>query len=449
MTDAIFIFRRDFRVKDNNTLLELSKKANNIYPVFIFTPGQIGKGNPFRGNNSIQFMVESLLDLYKETGKKLSFYYGDNDRVIGSLLKSNPNIGFIGYNRDYTPYAKKRDSKIEKLAKRRNVEIVSLDDYTMIPMKDVRNDGFFSVFKAFYEKMLVAKIPKVNKSSVKLSNGLKGVNPIKSAFFSKIYKKNDNIIVHGGRKEGLSKLKNLKKFKNYEKTRNFPMYNTTLLSAYIKYGCVSIREVYWAMVKNVGKNSELTRQLIWHDFYANLMNYLPEKRTIDGGNFKNKKIKWRRNTKYQKAWEEGKTGFPMVDAGMRQLNTVGWMHNRVRLVVSNFLAFILHLDWRVGEKYFAKKLVDYDVSSNNGNWQWSSGVGTDKTPYLRIYNPFNQSKEYDKDCVYIKKWIPELKDVPTRDIHNWDSEWENYRSSGYPKPIVDLSTEMKVAKSMY
>lgn len=449
MSDGIFIFRRDFRIKDNTSLIELSKKAQNIYPIFIFTPGQIGKRNRFRSNNAIQFMVESLKSLYQESGKKLTFYYGENDSIISRLLRSNPNIGFIGYNRDYTPYSKKRDTKIERIAKRNNVEVVSVDDYTIVPMTEIRDNSFFSVFKAFYNRMMKIKPPKPDNSRPKLSRGLKGPKPSGSAFLDRIYKENKELIVRGGRKQGLAKLSNLKKFKNYAKIRNLPQYDTTLLSAYIKFGCISMREAYQAMIKHTGKNSELTRQLIWHDFYANLMNYLPQKRTIGGGNFKNKKIKWRKNIKHQRAWEEGRTGFPMVDAGMRQINTVGWMHNRSRLIVSNFLSLILHQDWHIGEKYFAQHLVDYDVSSNNGNWQWSTGVGTDKTGYLRIYNPFNQSKELDKNCVYIKKWIPELRKVPNQDIHNWDKHYEEYEESGYPGPIVDLAKEMKISKKMY
>lgn len=448
MADGIFIFRRDFRLRDNTTLIELSKIAKKIYPVFIFTPGQIGTRNRYRSNNSIQFMTESLKSLLKETGNKLSFYYGENDKIISNLLLSNKNIGFIGYNRDYTPYSKKRDSKIERIAKRNKVEVVSKDDYTIAPMSEIRGGGFYSVFSAFYNRMMTMKIPTVDNKKVALTKGLKGVRPSSPSILARIYKENKNIIVRGGRKNGLTKLANLKKFKNYSKIRDLPRYDTTLLSAYVKYGCVSMRETYWSMVKHTGKKSELTRQLVWHDFYANLMNYLPSKRTIGGGNFKNKKIKWRTNKKHLKAWEEGKTGFPMVDAGMRQLNTVGWMHNRSRLIVSNFLALILHIDWRDGERYFAKSLVDYDVSSNNGNWQWSTAVGTDKSGYLRIYNPFNQSKELDKDCVYIKKWIPELRSVSNDAIHNWARRWSEW-DVDYPAPIADLAKEMKIAKKMY
>lgn len=448
MSDGIFIFRRDFRLKDNTSLRELSQVADKIYPIFIFTPTQITKENKWKSNNSIQFMIESLKSLYQETNKKLTFYYGKDDSVISSLLKSNKNIGYIGYNRDYTPFAKKRDQKVQKIAKKREIEIICRDDYTLVPMEEIREDSHYSVFKAFYNRMMKMSIPKPSSSRLRLSTGLKGSKKLELSSLSKFYEENKNLIVRGGRKQGLKKLSNLKNFKNYTKIRNYPQYDTTLLSAYIKYGNISIRETYAAMIKYTGKTSELTRQLIWHDFYANLMNYLPVKQTIGGGNFKKKSIKWKKNSKWLKAWENGMTGFPIVDAGMRQLNKVGWMHNRSRLIVSNFFTLVLHQDWRKGEKYFAQNLVDYDVSSNNGNWQWSSGVGTDKTGYLRIYNPFRQSKQVDKDCVYIKKWIPELKNVDNKDIHNWDRLWKEYNID-YPKPIVDLSKEMKISKQMF
>jgi deoxyribodipyrimidine photo-lyase len=199
------------------------------------------------------------------------------------------------------------------------------------------------------------------------------------------------------------------------------------------------------------RNKELLRQLIWHDFYAQLMHYLPEKNTIGGGNFKNKNIKWESNSSQFRAWCQGKTGIPIIDAGMRQLNKVGWMHNRLRLIVSNFLTLILGIDWRKGEKYFAQKLVDYDVASNNGNWQFSAQVGIDRVPYLRIYNPFTQAKEIDPNCEYIKEWVKELRDVDCYDILRWNKVYKEYKGV-YNYPILDneeIKRKMKEAKNRY
>jgi deoxyribodipyrimidine photo-lyase len=161
------------------------------------------------------------------------------------------------------------------------------------------------------------------------------------------------------------------------------------------------------------------------------------------------KIKWHHNNMWFKAWTTGNTGFPVVDAGMRQLNTTGYMHNRARLIVASFLVKILLIDWREGEKYFASKLTDYDPASNNGNWQWISGGGADSQPYFRIFNPWEQAKNYDPKCEYIKHWVPELKEVSNKDILNWDSEWMNFKENKYPKPICDYGKQRDLALKMY
>lgn len=446
---GLFIFRRDLRIEDNTSLIELSKQVKKIIPIFIFTTTQASNANKYRSLNSLQFLTESLVDLNTSTGNKLGVYHTSNELAVIKTIINRHKVSHLGFNLDYTPFAIKRDKKIASMAKRMGVEIVSLEDYTIVPTDQVRNGEYFSVFNAFYNRMMRMTIEKPKSARIRWmsATGGSGLSKAKKEFMGY----NKDIIVHGGRKQGLRKLNNLNKFKNYAKIRDYPKYDTTLLSAYIKYGCVSMREVYWAMVKKTGKKSELVRQLIWHDFYANLMKYLPTKKTIGGGNFKGKNIRWSSSGSKLRAWKEGRTGFPMVDAGMRQLNKVGWMHNRVRLIVSNFLSLVLHIDWRKGEQYFATKLVDYDVSSNNGNWQWSTGVGTDRTGYLRIYNPFSQSEKLDKDCEYIKKWVPELKDVDKRDIHKWERVCEEVRAEGvkYPCPIVDIGEEMKKSKRMY
>jgi len=227
-------------------------------------------------------------------------------------------------------------------------------------------------------------------------------------------------------------IKILKKQKHYSHTRDDLSTETSGLSAYIKFGCISIREVY----KKFKTNKPFVRQLFWRDFYANVIYSFPH---VLGHSLKPAydKIKWSYNHKYIEAWKNGMTGYPVVDAGMRQLNKTGYMHNRARLIVASFLVKTLLVDWRVGEKYFATKLTDYDPASNNGNWQWISGGGADSQPYFRIFNPWEQAKKHDPDCIYITTWIPELKDVPKKDILNWDSEYESYKNIHYPKPLLD------------
>lgn len=450
---GIFIFHRDFRVVDNLGLNELSKYSKNIIPIFIFTPSQVTKENPYHNSNSIQFMVECIENLKKLTKNRLILFYGKTEKIITDILKNNKNVSYIAFNEDYTNYAKKRDKKIKLIAKKFKVEVITKQDYTLLNMEDVRGDDFYSVYKPYYNRVLeiLRKNPvKIIKGNPRFSSyKLKGVKTFKD--IKKFYEKNDSLLVKGNRKQALSILKNIRKFSKYNKTRNIPSINTTLLSAHIKFGTVSIREVYKSFSR-LGKSNELIRQLIWHDFYAQLMYYLPYKQTMGGGNFKKKNVKWLKSKKYFKAWCEGKTGFPIIDAGMRQLNKIGWVHNRIRLIVSNFLTLILGIDWRKGEKYYAQKLVDYDPSSNNGNWQFSAQVGIDRVPYLRIYNPFKQAKDVDKDCKYIKEWVEELRNVDKKDILNWDKVCKDYKNKNKNKyicPIVDISDKMKEAKMRY
>jgi deoxyribodipyrimidine photo-lyase len=438
MTKGLFIFRRDFRIHDNTSLIELSKNVDTIIPVFIITPEQVER-NTYKSSNSIQFMYESLKDLNKNLRNKLVVCLGENKKIVEKILKNNSDITHVGFNMDYTPYAKNRDISIAKVCKKMNISLVVKEDYTLVPFEQIGH--MYSVFNPFYNKMMDTIINKPITKKISFTNTVK-IEKKSIDILKRYFTLNVNTLIKGGRKHGLIKIKQLKNFKNYAKTRDFPMYNTTLLSAYIKYGCISIREVYYAMVKYVGKKSELTRQLIWHDFYAFLMMNLPENRTIGGGNFKNKKVAWRKDQIQFRKWCEGKTGIPFVDAAMRQLNLTGWMHNRSRLLVSNFLTKRLKIDWHLGEKYFATKLIDYDVSSNNLNWQWSSGIGTDRTPYERIYNPYKQSKELDPDCVYIKRFVPELREVDSYDIHNWYKTYEEYNIN-YPEPMIDINKRLK------
>lgn len=456
---SIFLFHRDLRIIDNLSLNALSNYSKDIIPIFILTPEQVSKQNEYYNSNSIQFMIESIENLRRMTKNHLLVFYGKTETVIETILKQNKDISFIGYNSDYTRYAKQRDKKIKHISTKYGVKVITHQDYTLLDMEEVRGDDYYSVFKPYYNRVIKVyndkekKREKEKKKKIKFSENLKlkNLKIVKNIKNLNLYTQNDHLLVKGNRKQALSILKNILKNKNnnYNKTRNIPSTNTTHLSAHIKFGTVSIREVY-SYFNKLGKNNELVRQLIWHDFYAQLMYYLPYRQTLGGGNFKKKNVKWKNSKKYFKKWCEGKTGFPIVDAGMRQLNKIGWVHNRVRLITSNFLVLILGIDWRKGEKYYAQKLVDYDPSSNNGNWQFSAQVGIDRVPYLRMYNPFKQAKEFDKDCKYIKEWVEELRHVDNKDILNWDKACINNKNKNkYECPIVDLAEKMKEAKIRY
>jgi len=217
-----------------------------------------------------------------------------------------------------------------------------------------------------------------------------------------------------------------------------------MMSAPIKFGCVSIREVYKAFH---GKK-DLIRQLYWRDFYAQIMYNFPY--VLDRAmKPKYNKIRWHYNQTWFNAWCNGTTGFPIVDAGMRQMNETGYMHNRARLIVASFLVKTMLISWQYGEQYFATKLTDYSPENNNGNWQWISSSGADSQPFFRIFNPLTQAEEHDPNCEYIKKWVPELMDVPVKDIHNWSTEFVNYKGIKYPKPICDYSIQREKTLKMY
>ena len=218
---------------------------------------------------------------------------------------------------------------------------------------------------------------------------------------------------------------------------------TSELSAYIKFGCVSIREVY----KTFKTKHDFIRQLFWRDFYANILYSFPH---VLGSTMKSKynKIHWHHNSNWFKKWCDGETGYPVVDAGMRQLLQTGYMHNRARLITASFLVKTLLVDWRIGEHYFASQLIDYDPASNNGNWQWISGGGADSQPYFRIFNPWEQAKKHDPDCEYITKWVPELSSVPNKSILNWNTEYLNYPKV-YTEPIINYSEQKIKTLKMY
>jgi len=450
--NGLFIFRRDYRVIDNIGLNLANSKCKRIYPVFIFTPEQVGSTNKYKSDNSVQFMIESLQDLnsqIRKMGGQLLTFYGHNDQIIHNLINSL-NINYVCFNADYTPYAIQRDIGIIKLCDKLNVEIDYAHDYYLHePGTIVTGSGTtYQKFTPFYEASLrkkvdpPAKLRKIHFSTTSKSipNHISLDNALRR--FTKV---NPDILVHGGRTEAIKQMhKAAKNIKNYGKDHNTLNHSTSELSAYIKFGCVSIREVY----KTFRSKHDFIRQLFWRDFYANILFAFPD---VLGSAMKPKynKIHWHHNSNWLEKWKKGETGFPVVDAGMRQLNQTGYMHNRARLLTSSFLIKTLMISWKEGEKYFAQNLVDYDPASNNGNWQWNAGSGADSQPWFRIFNPWRQTEEYDPKCEYIKKWIPELKDIPEKDILNWETEWVKYKGSGYPKPICNYTEQREKVLKMY
>jgi deoxyribodipyrimidine photo-lyase len=454
MKKSIFIFRRDFSLEDNIGFIECYKNSDKILPIFIFTPEQVTNKNKYFSSNCFQFMIESLKELNNELIKKynshIHYYYGDNIDVLNNLLKEY-EYNSIYFNMDYTNYAKNRDIKIKDFCIKNNIQCISKETYLLNNIGTyLKEDGKeYQKFTPFKNNALKINVPspinmKFNKNKFDKIDFL-----FKLIELNKYYEINPNIEMKGGRRNALKILKNIINFKNYDSIRNILIHKTTHLSSYIKFGCISIRYVYHIFLKELGINNGLITQLYWREFYNYLTyynNYILEGKSLK---IKYDKIKWGNNIEYFNAWTNGKTGFPIVDASMRELNSTGFMHNRGRLITSNILIKILNIDWRMGEKYFAQKLIDYDPSVNNGNWQWSSGSGADSQPYFRIMSIKRQTENFDPECLYIKKWLPELKDVLPKDIINWDNNYNKYNNIDYPKPIADYNEMRKLILNVY
>lgn len=455
MKNGLFIFRRDLRIEDNIGLAMTSKKCENLYCCFIFTPEQITSQNHYKSDAAVQFMMESLQDLSASLatkGGELLCFYGENTTVLKVLIKQL-EIGGVFFNRDYTPYARARDASIKAVCENLGIECQQFEDYYLYPPGTVfsGSGNIYKKFKPFYDKVLPLDVPKIGEQRVRngcflrTSRKLDRRLSLRDAITRFSPKSLDSVVVKGGRSQGLRQLAAARTSqKQYEKTRDTFAINTSLLSAHLKFGTISVREVYWMFRREFGKSSEILRQLIWREFYAHILYGEP-------GMVSHKKnnphgIKWNQNRRWFQLWCEGRTGFPIVDAAMRQLNQTGWMHNRGRLVVAVFLTKVLLIDWRWGEQYFATKLVDYDIASNNGNWQWVASTGADNMPYFRTMNPWTQAREHDPDCEYIKKWIPELRNASTEQVLKWEEKWDE---TIYLKPIVDFSEQRLKSLALY
>ncbi len=429
---ALFIFRRDLRLEDNTALLKALEESENVIPAFFLDPRQL-KNNDYFSENAYEFMIDSLKELdveLKRKGSKLYLFEAKPEEVIKDL-----GVGSVYLNKDYTPFSKERDEKIKKVCEEENIGFKSYHDLLLNePGKVLKDDGKpYTVFTHYFNKAVRNKVKKPVKNNY--SNYYKG--EIKNTVSLPSVESNPDLFVKGGRKEALDILK--KNLLRYDEERDYPsVKGTTGLSAHHKFGTISIRESYEAF-KDV---HALKRELYFRDFFTYIAHHHP---WVFGKPFHKKyeKIKWEKE--HFDKWKKGMTGYPIVDAGMRELNKTGYMHNRVRMITASFLTKHLLIDWREGEKYFASKLVDYDPCVNNGNWQWASSTGCDAQPYFRIFNPWRQQERFDKDCRYIKKWVPELKRLTAKEIHNLKDQ----PIKEYPEPVVEHETARKRALERY
>ncbi|MCG3109020.1 hypothetical protein L3N51_01310 [Metallosphaera sp. J1] len=419
---CVFVFRRDLRLDDNTCLLRALQECDEVIPVFVLDPRQIGD-NPYKSKFALGFMVDSLEDLdgqLRRRGSRLHVLRGYPEKVLPELG------GTVYFNEDYTPFSLTRDNAIREAMQGR---VTSCEDL-LLTTKDffIRKGKPYSVFTHFYNdaKKVEVRKPVTNDRKNYAEVDLPGVEVVDLEVERSI---------PGGRTEGLKVLERAGKV-DYS-LRNFPgVEGTTRLSPYLKFGVISPREAYWAV------NEEIRRQLYWRDFYTLLAYYNPH---VFGHSYRREYdcITWKWNEAHLEAWKQGRTGYPIVDAGMRELNGTGFMHNRTRMITASFLVKVLHVDWRIGERYFATRLVDYDPAVNNGNWQWVASTGADYM--FRVFNPWLQQRKFDPDARYIKRWVPELRDLPAETIH----EIYRFKVSGYPSPIVDYAEEVRKARRMY
>lgn len=402
---TIFWFRRDLRLEDNTGLFEALSNNKEVLPIFIFDKSILN--DLHKDDARVTFIYKLLCEIndeLKKHKKSLAVFFDEPKTVFEKLLKEN-EINAVFTNHDYEPYAIKRDKAIRQLLEDNNIDFKTFKDQVIFEKSEVVKDDntpyvVYTPFMKKWKEQYSKHKPVQHHSEKLLSNIVSHSYPFLS--LSDIGFKVSNIVPETF---DISD----KTISNYKETRDFPSVDgTSHLSPYLRFGAVSVRKI----VKHASENKKETflNELIWREFFMQILWHFPHTVTKS---FRPKydNIKWRNNETEFKAWCEGKTGYPLVDAGMRELNTTGNMHNRVRMVVASFLCKHLLIDWRWGEAYFTEKLLDYEQSSNIGNWQWAAGSGVDAAPYFRVFNPTEQAKKFDKDLTYIKKWVPEFEEL--------------------------------------
>ena len=412
---SVFWFRRDLRIEDNAGLWKALKSGQPVLPIFIFDRNILDKLEE-RSDARVSFIhqiISAINSQLKEYGSALHVFYSTPMEVMQDLSQKY-EVKSVFLNRDYEPYAKERDQQVYDFWKARGVDVIGAKDHVIFEKDEVvKGDGtpylVFSPYGRAWRKILkpyhYKSYPTEKYFDKFFRCELGSIPSLEDMGFEKTdipipsLQIDSNII------------------KTYDSTRNFPAKKngTTRLGIHLRFGTLSVRKL---LAHGIHYNETFVNELIWRDFYQMALYNFPnsrEKAIKPKYDF----IRWENNEDHFKAWCKGKTGYPIVDAGMRELNQTGYMHNRVRMIVASFLTKHLLIDWRWGEAYFAQKLLDFDLASNVGGWQWASGSGLDAAPYFRVFNPTAQMEKFDKDLKYIKKWVPELE------------------THLYPQPIVE------------
>ena len=449
-------FRNDLRVDDNPALRAACSKSAEVHAVYIYSESQLKLHN--EANCKIEFMIQNLKSL-EQTLNKLNIpltiissggFSEDAEKILN--LINERSIKEIYWNNQFGTNEESRDLEVKKLLKNNNINCFLYDAQILFPAGTFKTgEGKpYSVFTPFKKRWI--ENFNIDLLDIEYNYTLKETTKISSNIndFDFCFAKDHSVDMSlwpVGEKEALKRLDNYldKKIFYYAKDRNDPIIDgTSRLSAYLALGIISPKRcILEALKKN---NFELDSgekgvtkwidEIVWREFYKNIMFSFPRvSKSMPFQEYTNK-IKWRFNKEEYEAWKNGKTGFPLIDAAMRQLKNEGWMHNRLRMVVAMFFTKNMLHDWRLGEAFFMQNLIDGDFSSNNGGWQWSSSTGTDAAPYFRIFNPLTQSKNFDSDGLFIKKYVHELKGIEKKDIH--DPPNESRSLCNYPTQILDL-----------
>jgi len=428
MKKSLFWFRRDLRVKDNAGLFHALQNTDGVIPVFIFDSNILDRIED-KADHRVTFIYETLVDLHKkfqEYGSGLIVKIGDPKEIIPELCREHA-VDSVYINRDYEPYARVRDDSLKKTLAKEDIDFVTHKDHLIFEPREVLKDNGdpYMVYTPFKNKWLshfkedmISAFPSEKHLKNLLQIDIPTLPTLVDIGFTKSEIQVPEYVL------------NKKVFNDYKKDRDYPSvkYGTSGISPYLRFGQVSTREAYKKGIK--AGADHFVSELIWREFFQHVLWYYPNsKRKAIKSLYDN--VAWSKNKKNFQAWCDGKTGYPIVDAGMRELNQTGSMHNRVRMVTASFLCKHLQIDWRWGEEYFAKKLFDYEMASNVGNWQWVAGSGTDTMPYFRIFNPYTQQEKFDQDFIYIKKWIPE------------------YGTDEYPSEIVEHKEAREKTLAMY
>lgn len=426
----IFWFRRDLRLEDNTGLYHALTDGNPVLPVFIFDEEILQKLED-HADARVTFIYDEIARLKNQLerhGSSLLVKHGKPEHVFRELM-NNYTIKAVFTNHDYEPYARERDARVRDLLINHQVGFRTFKDQVILEKDEVVKDSGdpYTVFtpysrkwKSTFKSMEIIEYPSQDPGLNFLKSGPFVLPGLSSIGFKRaeanMPERNIDIDI----------------IRNYHHTRDFPaIKGTSRLSLHLRFGTISIRKL--VKIASV-LNEVFLNELIWREFYMMILWHFPH---VVNRSFKSQydRITWRNNEKEFAAWCEGKTGYPIVDAGMRELNRSGYMHNRLRMITASFLVKHLLIDWRWGEAWFAKKLLDYELASNNGGWQWAAGTGCDAAPYFRVFNPDLQTAKFDPENIYIAKWVPEFKSVqyPSRIVDH--SEARNKAISSYKKAL--------------